>query len=184
MTVSLLGLVGSLRRASVHGALARAAIASAPDGVSLTLHSLDDLPFYDGDVESAGLPASVAVLQEAVAVADGLIHFSPEYNGSFPAVTKNAIDWLSRPPRLIEGTATTMITITPGPRAGLGVRTHFSDIMARQPVRLFDETLGFGRYRDRLDDDGEITDPDTIAELVGFLGRFAAFAAAPPPAVD
>ena len=77
--------------------MARAAIALAPDSMSLTLHPIADVPLYNGDVEERGLPAGVVELNEAVSAADGVIFFTPEYNTSLPAVTKNIIDWLSRP---------------------------------------------------------------------------------------
>ncbi|GAA3309096.1 hypothetical protein GCM10020295_72800 [Streptomyces cinereospinus] len=43
------------------------------------------------------VPATAVRLREAVGSADALLLFTPEYNGTIPAVLKNAIDWLSRP---------------------------------------------------------------------------------------
>ena len=176
--LDLVGIVGSLRAGSVNGAVARAAAAATGPGVALSLLDVRAVPLYDGDVERAGLPPAVDELHDRVAACDGLVFFSPEYNSSFPAVTKNAIDWLTRPPRSWEGTAVTLVVATPGPRAGLGLRTHFSAIMSRQPVRLF-EPIGLGEYRQRLDDRGEVGDEATIAELADFLGGFAEFCRTP-----
>jgi NAD(P)H-dependent FMN reductase len=171
--LNLTAIVGSLRHDSVNGAIARAAVANIPDGVELNLYSVADLPFYNGDEEAAGPPGAVVALTEQVAGSDGLVFFSPEYNSSLPAVVKNAIDWLSRPPRAYEGTPVSLVTATPGGRAGLGVRSHFGDIMAHQPVRLF-EPMGIGSYGEKVTD-GELTDEATTAELVDFLQRFTEF---------
>ena len=171
--LKIMGMVGSLRKASVNGAVARAAQASAGDGISIELFDARALPFYDGDVEEAGLPDAVQALQDTVGAADGLLFFSPEYNGSFPAVTKNAIDWMSRPPKSWTDTPVSMIAITPGPRAGLGVRTHFEAIMEFQPTPVF-PTLGIGAYGDKITD-GEITDAEALADIADFVNRFADF---------
>ena len=178
-TVQLTGIVGSLRAGSVNGSAARAAAGLALDGAELSLHDIRDVPLYDGDAEAAGPPAPVTDLIEAVRASDGLVLFSPEYNSSLPAVTKNVIDWLSRDPSAWEGTGITMVSLSPGRRAGLGARDHFEAIMLRQAPRLFD-TIGFGRYGERLDADGNLSDPDTLAELAAFLGRFAQFCSAEP----
>lgn len=171
--LNVLAIVGSLRNGSVNAATARAAASAAPDGVAVTLHDVSNVPLYNGDEEDAGPPPPVAALHAAVDAHDGVILFSPEYNGSFPAVTKNVIDWLSRPPKSWDGVPLTLVATTPGPRAGRGIREHFSTIMERQPVRLF-ETYGIGSYRDKLDN-GELVEEDTVAELGDFVGRFAEF---------
>lgn len=172
-SVRLVAIVGSLRRGSINGALARAAAVVVPDDVAYTVHSVADLPLYNGDDEAGGPPAEVVALREAVASSDGLVFFSPEYNGSLPAVTKNVIDWLSRDASTWDGVGVTMVSISPGPRAGIGARELFSRIMARQAPREFD-TLGFGVYGERIDPTGEVTDSATLDELGDFLGRFAA----------
>ncbi len=173
-TLHLVAIVGSLRTASANAATARAAVAAAPDGVSVIVQDVADVPLYNGDTEQAGLPPAVVALHDTVGDADGLMLFSPEYNGSFPAVTKNVIDWLSRPPKRWEQTPVTLITTSPGPRAGKSLRQHFSAIMAFQPVRLFD-TLGIGEYGGKLDEGGELVEADTLAELADFIERFADF---------
>ena len=171
-TVNLVGIVGSLRAGSVHGALARAAVDVLPADDGLTLHSVAALPLYNGDEEAAGPPAQVQELRGTIRAADGIVLFSPEYNGSLPAVTKNVIDWMSRDASAWEGVGVTMITMSPGGRAGTGAREHFSAIMQRQAPRQFD-TLGFGNSAARLDETGEVNDSATLAELADFLVRFA-----------
>ena len=180
--MDILGVVGSLRRRSVNGRTARAAVGLMPDEASLELVDVSDLPLYNGDLEADGLPEVVEALQHRVAAASGLVFFTPEYNSSLPAVTKNVIDWLSRPPRLYADTAVTAVATTPGRRAGAGVLGHFSEIMERQPTRLFSETLGIGSYGEKFDAEGALADPDTIAELRSFLARFVDFAAVGPEA--
>ncbi len=175
--MNIVGIVGSLRAGSVNAATARAALTQTAAGVDLVLHDVGDLPLYNGDVESVGLPASVVALHDKAASSDGLMFFSPEYNGSFPAVTKNVVDWLSRPPVSWEGKGLSMVVTTPGPRAGESFRSHFDAIMAYQPVKLL-ASIGIGDYRSKLDDDGAMVDPASLELLAAHLAGFAAVCAA------
>ena len=177
--MNVIGIVGSLRHNSVNASIARTAVERAPEPIAIQLFDVHEIPLYNGDIEVDGAPRVVTELQERVAAADGLIFFTPEYNSSLPAVVKNVIDWLSRPPRLYEGTPVTAVSTTPGRRSGAAVLAHFSQIMEHQPTRLFSETLGIGSYAEKLDDSGALVDPDTIASLQAFLERFAEFANTP-----
>jgi NAD(P)H-dependent FMN reductase len=94
----VLTLIGSLRAASVNRQLAELAAETAPNGVRVSVFDgLGELPFYNEDIDNGQVPASVTALREAAAEADAALVVTPEYNGSIPAVLKNAIDWLSRP---------------------------------------------------------------------------------------
>ena len=92
----VLAISGSLRKASFNTGLLRAAREIAPDGMEITIFDIKDLPFYNGDVEAEGDPASVVALKSAVRNADAVIFATPEYNWGTSGVLKNAIDWASR----------------------------------------------------------------------------------------
>ena len=102
-SIKVLALVGSLRAASINRQIAELAADIAPDGIAITIfEGLGELPFYNEDIDdamNADAPplAPVAALRAAAAEADAALVVTPEYNGSIPAVIKNAIDWLSRP---------------------------------------------------------------------------------------
>ncbi|ABK69434.1 FMN reductase [Mycobacterium avium subsp. hominissuis 101] len=95
--------MGSLRSASINRQIAELASAVAGEDVVVTVfEGLGELPFYNEEIDDAMTSdaptlAPVAALRAAAADADAALVVTPEYNGSIPAVIKNAIDWLSRP---------------------------------------------------------------------------------------
>ncbi|WP_369830337.1 NAD(P)H-dependent oxidoreductase [Mycobacterium sp. E2327] len=101
--IKIVTFVGSLRAASINRQIAELAGAVAPDGVTVTIfEGLAEVPFYNEEIDHAMNPdapplAPVTALRSAAADADAALVVTPEYNGSIPAVIKNAIDWLSRP---------------------------------------------------------------------------------------
>ena len=116
MATKVLTLVGSLRNGSTNQQLAEATSHNAPDGMEVSVFSgLENIPFYNEDTDvEGGVPAAAQALRDAAAAADALMLVTPEYNGTMPAVLKNAIDWLSRPfgagavsgmPTVVVGTA-------------------------------------------------------------------------------
>ena len=92
----ILGISGSLRKASFNTGLLRASRELAPGGMEITIFDIKDLPFYNGDVEAQGDPASVIALKSTVRDADAVLFATPEYNWGTSGALKNAIDWASR----------------------------------------------------------------------------------------
>jgi chromate reductase, NAD(P)H dehydrogenase (quinone) len=117
---TIIGISGALRRGSYNAALLRAAAELAPAGLAIEAVSIREFPLYDGDVEEAqGIPEPVRAAKDRIAGADGLLLVTPEYNNGIPGVFKNAVDWLSRPPkdipRVFGGRPVALMGATPGP---------------------------------------------------------------------
>jgi chromate reductase len=91
-------ICGSLRKGSFNRALMNTLPGLAPSGMKLVeAPPFRGFPLYDADLQaSAGFPADVTALGEAIRAADGVIIISPEYNFSIPGALKNALDWISR----------------------------------------------------------------------------------------
>ena len=180
-SVNLVGIVGSLRAESFNRAVFVAAQTLVGPGVKLCEARLRDVPLYDGDVEAAGDPAAVITLKATVAAADGLIVFTPEYNRSAPAVTKNAIDWLSRLPgeSVLSRAAVGIVAATPGRHDAQGSRTHLGQSIAANTDRLFEPSLGIASIADKLTD-GELSDEDAIQKLASWLAEFVNYLEATP----
>lgn len=94
--VRILGIAGSLRRASYNRAALRAASTLVPEGATIETFEIDGLPGFSED-EEQNPPAKVTELKQKIREADAILIVTPEYNYSIPGVLKNAIDWASRP---------------------------------------------------------------------------------------
>jgi chromate reductase len=93
---SILGIPGSLRKASFNRYALVAAQALVPAGAALETFDLEGIPPFNQDQEKQP-PTRVTELKAKVRAADAILFATPEYNYSIPGVLKNAIDWASRP---------------------------------------------------------------------------------------
>jgi chromate reductase, NAD(P)H dehydrogenase (quinone) len=96
-TIELIGISGSLRRASHNTAVLRTLQQALPGTAGMTLFPLHEIPLYNQELDGEHLPEPVRAFKEAIAACDGIVIASPEYNYGIPGVLKNAIDWASRP---------------------------------------------------------------------------------------
>jgi chromate reductase len=175
MTLSILALSGSLRAASTNTAVLRTAIELAPDDVDIVLHDLRDLPFYDGDLEDAGVPASVEALRTALEDADALLIATPEYNWSVPAVLKNAIDWASRGPDSPLEQLPTAVISAAGGSGGRRVQAHLREVFAHNDVDLLDQQVMIPRARVHIEDGRLVGEPHRtdVESLIATLADHA-----------
>lgn len=177
---TIIGLSGSTRRGSFNSALLRAAASAMPAGAQLRIESIAEIPLYNGDDEAQGIPAAVSRLKEAIAVADGLLLVTPEYNNSVPGVAKNAVDWLSRPPtdvrRVFGGKPVAIAGASPG---------GFGTVLSQSAWLPVFKTLGanvwpggrllVSRAATVFDAQGELTDAAVRDSLAKFLAGFVVF---------
>lgn len=122
MTKTVLCLVGSLRKNSMNGLIVAALPALAPPDTMLVQFDVAQVPLYNQDHDNETPPDAIAALRLAVAQADAIVIATPEYNHSIPAVTKNFIDWASRP--FMKGVLTNkrIMVLVCGPVATSGSR--------------------------------------------------------------
>lgn len=92
--MNVLGLCGSLRKASTNQGLLRFARDNAPEGMNISLADISQLPFYNADIVDR--PESVTKFFRELQNADALIIACNEYNYSLAPALKNALDWASR----------------------------------------------------------------------------------------
>ncbi len=92
--MKILALSGSLREKSYNKAALEALSLVAPEGVDVSVFDgIRDLPLFNPDLEDERV-LPVAILKDALGVADGLVIASPEYAHGISGVLKNALDWL------------------------------------------------------------------------------------------
>jgi len=180
--VAIIGIAGSLRAGSYNAALLRAAAELAPAaGMSIEIASIRGIPLYDGDVETAsGIPPEVAQLKDRVAAAPGLLLVTPEYNNSIPGVFKNAIDWMSRPPkdaaRVFGGKPVGLIGATIGAGGtALAQAAWLPVLRTLGTAAYFGPRVGVREAAKVFDEHGALVDPITRGLLEKFLAGFAAF---------
>ena len=94
--VKILGIVGSLRKASFNKSLMVAAVELVPDNADIEVFDIANVPPFNQDFETDP-PQIVKDFKARIRAADALLIATPEYNYSIPGVLKNAIDWASRP---------------------------------------------------------------------------------------
>ena len=176
----ILALSGSLRAGSFNTALARAAQANAPDGVTVDVATLHGIPLYDADDEKAdGIPQAVEALREKILACDGLLLVTPEYNNGMPGVFKNGIDWLSRTPKdLFAGRPVALIGASPGGFGTVLSQNHWLPVLKTLGTDLWSGgRLMVSRANTLMDAQGELADPPTIELLKTFVEGFAKFVA-------
>jgi len=178
--VTKLGILeGSLRRAALSGAAARAAAGLVPDGMqAIALPNPGTLPLFNQDVLDEGMPPPVSDLIAAVDAVDAVLIVTPEYNWSIPGGLKNAIDWLSRVnPNPLAHKPVAIWSVSPGLLGGARVHEGLRHTLLSQDMIIMAKPeVQIAGAKGKLDvEAGAVTNPDTETFLRGHLSGFATF---------
>jgi chromate reductase, NAD(P)H dehydrogenase (quinone) len=171
--LKVLGICGSLRKGSLNMAALRACNDLLPQGMTLHITSIADLPMFNQDVFDAGMPEPVKRLRAEIAAADGLLFACPEYNFSLTAPLKNAIDWASRPPnQAFQDKPAAMFSCSQGPLGGARVQYDLRRILVQlwsYPLPRPEIFIGMAPSKFA---EGKLTDETTRKFLTELLAGF------------
>src|ERR671933_1650432 len=167
----ILGLAGSLRRASFNRGLIRAARELAPEGVTVEPYEgLDEIPFFNQDVEAQGDPAPVKELKEKIREADAVLIATPEYDYAIPGVLTNALDWALRSPSPLRHKPVGIVGASPSRTGTARGQMVLRQILLHAPAYTMPEPqMLIPNARERFDENGDLIDEETRERMVRFL---------------
>jgi chromate reductase len=168
--VSLLGICGSLRRASLNRSLLAAVGETLPSGTPFEIfEGLGELPIFNSDL---GDPAPVAAIKAAVSRADGVVFAVPEYNYSIPGGLKNALDWLSSPPKTspMRGKPIGLVGAASGMSGTIRAQLHLRQMLVYSDAPCLNQPeVLIPRAHERFSTEGRLT-CDSTRELLAKFG--------------
>jgi chromate reductase len=161
--IRILGIAGSLRKASFNRGVLRSATELAPEGASVEIFELDGIPGFNQDLEQ-NPPEKVAEFKRKIREADAILFVTPEYNYSVPGVLKNAIDWASRPygDSAWNGKPAAIMGASIGAIATARAQYHLRQMMVflnMFPVNQPEVMIG--NCSDKFDESGKLIDEET-----------------------
>ena len=160
----LLGLSGSLRRASNSTAVLRGLQDALAPKAALDIFSLHGLPLYNEDDDREHTPESVRALRSAIETTDGVIMVSPEYNHGMSGVLKNSLDWASRPygRSVLRGKPVLTMTASPAFTGGVRAQQQMNETLASIPARpVLRPQIVIGGVHEKVSD-GRLVDEATL----------------------
>lgn len=173
--ITILGIVGSLRKDSFNHAALKAARELAPEGAVVELIELHGIPVFNQDEEMA-LPAAVLEFKRRILAADAILFATPEYNYSVPGVLKNAIDWASRPfgESAWTGKPAALMGASPGSLGTARAQYHLRQILVAfdMPVVNRPEVM-IANAAQRFDQEGRLADAPTREQIRKLLAALA-----------
>lgn len=175
-TPKLLFFAGSSRKESVNKKLAKAAseIAAKHGAEATFIDMIDyDMPIFNEDLErEEGAPDAAQKFKALLVEHDGFFIASPEYNSTFSALLKNAIDWSTRPsvkgeaPLVaFKGKVAALGAASPGGLGGLRGLPPLRVLLGNIGVHVLPEQIAVGGAFQAFDDNGALSDADQAGML-------------------
>lgn len=158
-------VVGSLRKESYNRKAAEVFAHLLPEDYEAVFIEIGHLPLYNEDLDVEGkVPETWTYFREEVKAVDGVYFFTPEYNRSFPASIKNALDVGSRPygQSAWDNKPALVVSVSPGAISGFGANQHLrqSLVFLNMPTLQQPEAY-IGNVLNLLNEDGTFVE-DTV----------------------
>ncbi|MFJ8236199.1 NADPH-dependent FMN reductase [Ureibacillus sp. NPDC094379] len=172
--MKVVAIVGSIRKDSYNLKLAKHVQKRYADQFELEILDLAPLPMYNQDIE-LDAPQEVLDFKAKVKEAHAVLWVTPEYNSTIPGVLGNAIDWLSRVDKVMNGKPSMIMGSSMGVLGSVKAQMHLRDILfasgLNSPLLPMNEVY-VGAVHTKFDEEGNLTDQATIDFLDGVIANF------------
>jgi chromate reductase len=162
--ITIIAISGSLKSTSANTNILREIAKIAPENVNIKIvEGLDQLPHFNPEI--AEDIHSVTHFRNQIKAANGVVFSTPEYAFGVPGVLKNALDWLVSSGELNDK-AVAAISASPihtgGEKALASLLLTLSALGTNTPQNA---SLAVGNIKSKMNEAGEITNPETLQEL-------------------
>lgn len=179
----ILAFAGSTRKDSYNKKLAKVAADAARDaGAEVTFIDLADypMPIFCEDLEAeSGMPEKARAFKELLMSHDGFLIASPEYNSSYPAVLKNAIDWASRmeegekPLQAFKGKVAGIMAASPGALGGLRCLVTLRMLLSNIGIHVIPGQKAVSKAHEQFAEDGTMVNEKQQAAVAAIASEVA-----------
>jgi NAD(P)H-dependent FMN reductase len=115
-------------------------------------------------------PAGLADFSEAIRQSDAHIFLSPEYNGSYTAALKNAVDYLKESE--FARKAIGVVSVTSGPMGGMRGAISMQQLVLGVSGFALPQMLLVPQVSQKFDEQGNLLDPAFQSKTDFFLNNF------------
>jgi chromate reductase len=112
----------------------------------------------------------------------GLLIATPEHNGGYTALLKNALDWMSRPNGFPSGKVAALISASPGLLGGVKSQLSLQIVLTKLGVHVIPDSFALGAAHQAFGAEDGLRDSNAEtavrgigAALAGTLDKFAGF---------
>lgn len=172
-------LLGSLRKDSYSRKLANYMARIAPDHLEMHIVEIGQLPLYNQEYDEADEPlASYTAFRKEIASLDGILIITPEYNRSYPASIKNALDVGSRPggQNVWSEKPGGMMSFSIGGVGGFGANNHLRQVTTFLNIFMMQQPEAYiGGLTNYMDAEGNVTNEITKQILQTYMDAYVAW---------
>ncbi|WP_057491817.1 NADPH-dependent FMN reductase [Streptococcus orisasini] len=175
--MKLVGIVGTNSDRSTNRKLLTFMAKHFENKADIEVLEIKDLPAFN-EPEDKTAPASVAAFSEKIATADGVIIATPEYDHTIPAPLASTLEWIAYTSRVLINKPTMIVGCSLGALGTSRAQAHLRQILDAPELkaRVMPGTEFFlGHSEQVLDDEGNLNNPEKVAELEDHFAEFQDF---------
>jgi NAD(P)H-dependent FMN reductase len=175
--MKLIGIVGTNSDQSTNRKLLQFIKKHFADKAEIEICEIKGLPAFNEPKDKTA-PVGIKELADKIEAADGVIISTPEYDHSIPAALKSVLEWLSYS---VKPFIDKPVLITGASHGSLGssrAQGHLRQILDAPELRariMPSAEFLLGRSLQAFDENGDLNDPEKVAELDECFGEFVLF---------